>query len=171
MSHYVTRANEMVCRKGLLFCFFHPLRMNIFYNTHFPDSFYFFFHLSSVVIDSSYECDVCSWAFSRTGMRTADAWSFDLPGLFRWLRPILLYLHWEFWETSALCSKSWVNFKWKTVSVSISSATQPSIYILLLPKVSNTPYICWGTHNPLKGVPGGEAPWLSNTHFSDRLGK
>ena len=114
---------------------------------------YIFFHLSSVLINCLYEGDGYSWAFSRT--RTADTRTFDVPGLFYWLRTILVDLQWQIgqisaflpgsWIISAFLPGSWINFKWKAVS-----ARQPQIYILLLPKVSNNIYIL-GDSQPSKG--------------------
>ena len=134
---------------------------------------YIFFHLSSVLINCSYERDGYCWPFSRT--RTADdTQTFDVPGLFYWLRTILVELQWQIGQISALLPGSWINFKWKT-SRSIggiqriwcwstvgerrllSSAEQPQFYILLLPKVSNNIYIL-GDSQPSKGGVGGKAP-------------
>ena len=41
----------------------------------------------------------------------ADTRTFDVPGLFYWLRTILVELQWQIGQISALLPGSWINFK------------------------------------------------------------
>ena len=128
-SYYVTIANEMLCSKGLWFCFFHPLRRNIFYSTHFLDSFYFF-HLWLVLIDTSCVMDV---TFSHEAKI-----NFELPGVFRLLRSILVHLHGKFGETSVLCSNPWVNSQCKTVIVCAELISTKKLFVATSPSLQGT---------------------------------